>query len=73
MKINVKVKAAAGENKVEKIDETNYKVSVKSPPVGGAANREVVEVSADYFRVPRSQVYIPFGFKYKNKVVVIGD
>lgn len=71
MKINVKVKPAAGENKVEKVDETNYKVSVKSPPVGGAANREVVEVLADYFHVPRSKVYISFGYKYKNKVVEI--
>ena len=34
MKVFVYVKAGAKVRKVEKIDNTTYKVSVKSPPIG---------------------------------------
>jgi len=71
MKIFVYVKAKARENKVEKVDDTTYKVSVKSPPVGGRANKEVEEILAKYFNFPPSQVYIVSGFKSKSKVVEI--
>lgn len=71
MKIFVYVKANARENLVEKVDDTTYKVSVKSPPVGGRANAEVEEVLADYLHVAKSGVYIVSGFKNKSKVVEI--
>lgn len=71
MKIFVYVKANARENKVEKIDETGYKVSVKVAPVAGRANKEGEEVLAEYFRVPKSKVYIISGFKNKSKVVEV--
>ncbi len=73
MKIFVYVKAMARENKVEKIDDTFYKVSVKTPPVGGRANKEVEEVLAKYFKLPKSKVYIVSGFRSKSKVVEIGN
>lgn len=73
MKIFVLVKTGARESKVEKIDDTTYKVSVKSPPVEGAANKEVEEVLAEYLDCPKSQVYIVSGFKNKSKVVEIPD
>lgn len=71
MKIFVYVKAGAMENRVEKVDGTTYKVSVKAPPVGGWANAEVEEVLANYFNLPKSKVYIVSGFKSKSKVVMI--
>lgn len=73
MKLFVYMKAGAKENKVEKVDGKSYKVSVKSPPVGGRANAEVEEVLAEYFHVPKSKVYIFSGFKSKSKVVEIPD
>ncbi len=73
MRIFVYVKAMARENKVEKIDDIFYKVSVKAPPVGGRANKEVEEVLAKYFKLPKSKVYIVSGFRSKNKVVEIGN
>lgn len=71
MKIFVYVKAGARENKLEKIDDITYKVSVKAPPVGGRANIEVEEVLADYFKLPTSKVYIISGFKSKSKIVML--
>lgn len=73
MKIFVYVKAMARENKVEKIDDTTYKVSVKAPPAGGRANKEVEEVLAKYFKFPKSKVYIVSGFRSKSKVVETGN
>ncbi len=71
MKIFVYVKASARENNVEKIDDTTYKVLVKSPPVDGKANKDVEEILAKYLNCSKSQVYIVSGFKSKSKVVEI--
>lgn len=71
MKVFVYVKAAAREKKVEKIDDTTYKVSVKSPPIGGRANAEVEELLAEFLGQPKSQVYIVSGFRSKSKVLEI--
>lgn len=71
MKIFVYVKASTRENRVEKIDDTTYKVSVKKPPVDGKANKEVEEVLADYLKIPKAKVYIVSGFKSKSKVVEV--
>lgn len=71
MKVFVYVKAGARENKIEKIDATTYKVSVKSPPVEGKANQEVEEILAEFLGYKKSEVYIVSGFKSKSKVVEI--
>ena len=43
MKISVKAKPNSHEQKVEKIDEQNFIVSVKEPPVNDMANRAIVK------------------------------
>ena len=71
MKINVQAKPGAREEKVEKIDETNYRVSVKEPPVQGKANAAIVRVLAEYFGTHRSYVKIIQGYASRQKVVEI--
>lgn len=71
MKIFVYVKANSKERKVEKFDNSTYKVSVKSPPIGGKANIEVEEAVAKYLGCPKTQVFIVSGFKSKSKVLEI--
>ena len=71
MKVFVYVNSRAKESKVEKIDNATYKVSVKSPPIDGKANKEVEEVLAEYLKLPKSKVYITSGFRSKSKVVEI--
>ncbi|MBI3954976.1 DUF167 domain-containing protein [Candidatus Gottesmanbacteria bacterium] len=73
MKIFVYVKSSSRESKVEKMDKTSYKVSVKAPPVGGKANTEVEEILAKYFKCAKSKIYIVSGFKSKSKVVEISN
>ena len=70
-KIFVRVKPRAKEEKVEKIDEVNFKVQVTQPPEKGKANIAVVKALADYFNVSPSNVQIISGFSSKLKIIEI--
>ncbi len=72
MKIVIKAKPAASEDKVEKIDN-EYVVSVKAPPVRGLANAAIVKLLADYFKVSASSVRIISGYTARIKVIEIID
>ena len=69
MKINVKAKPNSNENKVEKVDDQNFVVSAKEPPVQGRANRAIVKALSEYFHTPR--VRIVSGHTSRQKVVEI--
>ena len=71
MKIFVKAKPNAREEKVEKIDEQNYVVSVKEPPVKGKANEAIRNALAVYFKTGSSRVKIISGYSSRNKIVEI--
>ena len=69
MRINVKAKPDSNENKVEKIDDLNFVVFIKDPPVQGRANRAIVKVLSEYFHTPN--VKIISGHISRNKVIDI--
>jgi uncharacterized protein (TIGR00251 family) len=46
-------------------------VEVRSPPVGGKANRELLKALAKFFGVSSSNVSVVKGLKDRNKVVRI--
>jgi uncharacterized protein len=71
MMISVKAKPGAKMEKVEKIDEVSFAVSVKEPPVQGRANAAIAKVLAEYFKVSNSQVRLVSGFSSKQKVFEI--
>ena len=71
MRINVKAKPNSREEKVEKIDEQNYVVSVKEPPVQGKANNAIRNALAVYFKVGSSQVKIIAGYTSRQKTIEI--
>jgi uncharacterized protein (TIGR00251 family) len=48
------------------------KVRLRSPPVQGRANAELVEVLAEHFRVPRSSVSVVSGLRSRRKTVLLG-
>ena len=75
MKIFVKAKANAKENKVVppplKLipDEQEwYVVSVKERPVAGRANEAITRLLAEHFDIPRSQVRLISGTASKRKI-----
>lgn len=71
MKIFVKAKPNAKEEKVEKISETHFVVSVKEPPIQGKANEAIVKALAGYFGVSSFRVRLIAGFSSKQKIFEI--
>lgn len=83
MKILVKSKPAAKEEKVQRItqpelflnDEKSnlpeYKVSVKEQPVNGQANKAIIKALAKYFDIPPSLITLVSGSTSKQKIFEI--
>jgi len=71
MKIFVKAKPNSKEEKVEKVDDNNFVVSVREPPVKGKANEAIRNALAVYFKTGSSYVKIVSGFSSRNKIVEI--
>lgn len=71
MKISVKVKTKAKEEKVEEISNNNFIVSVNAAPEDGKANEAVCKALAEYFDTPVSNVEILRGFSSKIKTIEI--
>ena len=73
MKIIIKTKPGAKDNKIEKVDESNYIVSVKEPPINGRANAALITLLAEYFDISPSLITIISGFMARIKVVEINN
>lgn len=71
MKIFVKVKTGAKEEKVERIDESNYLVSVKERPKKGLANKAVIKILSRCFKVLQKNVVIVSGLSSRKKSIKI--
>ena len=67
----IKAKPNSKEEKVEKIDEQNYIVYVKEPPVRGKANNAIRNALAVYFKTGTSCVKIVSGHTSRNKIIEI--
>ena len=73
MKILVVVKTKAKVPSVNPIDKDHYSVRVRSAPEKGKANREVIELLAEYFDVPQNGVLILSGHTAKRKLIEIRE
>jgi len=71
MRIFVKAKPNSKENKIEKIDDQHFTVSVKEPPIDNKANLAIIELLSDYLNVPISSIGLISGRTTKNKVFEI--
>lgn len=68
MKIFVKAKPFAKEEKIDKVDGIHFVVAVREPPVRGAANRAIIKVLAEYFNISVGQINLISGFSSREKV-----
>lgn len=71
--ISVLVRPRARRRRLEQIGEAEYRVSVFSPPTQGKANKEVIEILASTFNLPKTAVKIIRGEKSRQKVVSLDD
>lgn len=73
MRLFIKVKPNAKENKIEKISEDSFIVKIKEPPKEGRANKALIELLAEYFKVPKSKIKIISGQFFRQKILEITD
>lgn len=71
MKIFVKIKPNSKVEKVEKMDDAHFVVSVKEPPTENKANFAVIKALTDYFGVAISRIRLISGKSARNKVFEI--
>lgn len=71
MKITVRAKPNAREEKVVRIDDKHFEVSVKAPAKEGKANKAIELALAAYFKVRSYEVEIVSGHLGKLKVVEV--
>lgn len=70
--LRIKVKPNARTSSLEQSADGGWIAKLKSPPVDGKANRELVELVADHFRCSKSAVTIKTGAASRTKVVQVG-
>lgn len=71
MRISVKVKTNAKKESLEKLNDNEFVVCVKEPPIDGRANWAICRSIANYFQISPSRVNIISGQSSKNKIVEI--
>lgn len=71
MKIFVRVKPAAKEEKIEKAQDGSFIIAIKEPPEKGKANDALIKKIAEYFSLPKSSVIIKSGFSSMKKILEI--
>ena len=69
--INIKVNPNSSKSEIEKIDEDNYRARLKNPPIKGRANKELIELLAEYFKVEKENIEITRGLTGRYKIITI--
>lgn len=71
MIIQVKVKPNAGQSSFEPLDDGTFRARLKSQPIEGRANDELLRLVARHFERPKSAVSIRMGSTGRIKLVQI--
>lgn len=69
MRIIVKVKPNSKNENIEKKNDSEFILSVKSAAKEGRANEAAIKLLSKYFELPKSKIIIRKGYKSKNKVI----
>lgn len=73
MKLNIITIPNSKNKEILKISENNYKIKVDAPAIKDKANKHLIEILAEYFKVPKSSISIIKRLKSKNKIVEIKE
>ncbi|MGL5871714.1 MAG: DUF167 domain-containing protein [Xenococcaceae cyanobacterium] len=73
MKISVKVKPNSKQQKIVRSDEGTWIIHLKSPPIDGKANQELIQLLAKQFKIARAQISIKSGLSSKIKLIEIEE
>lgn len=73
MIIQVKVKPNSRASRLEQQEDETWLAELKSPPVDGRANEELLALVAKHFKRPKSDVSIKSGASSRTKLVQIRE
>jgi uncharacterized protein (TIGR00251 family) len=71
MLIRVYFTPNAREARVVRVSEDYFEVRVDERAVGGGANKRLLEILAEHFKIPKSRISIVRGTKSRNKIVQV--
>jgi hypothetical protein len=71
MLIHVKIKPDSKEDKIIQKNETSFIVHVKEPAEENRANKKLIELIADKFKIVKSKVRIVTGHHQPSKILDI--
>lgn len=71
MKIFVIAKPKSRVEKVEKVSDNIFRVSVKAPAIEGLANEAIINLLAGYFGKRKSEIRMVSGHSSKKKLIEI--
>lgn len=69
MRISVSIKINSKTESVERQEDGTFLVRIRVPPVDGKANKRIIELLSEYFKISKTSVEIISGFKGKKKIV----
>jgi uncharacterized protein YggU (UPF0235/DUF167 family) len=71
MRIFIKAKPSAREEKIEKLDSEHYIISVRERPENNEANIAIIKALAEYFGISMLKVRLISGRTSRQKIFVI--
>jgi uncharacterized protein (TIGR00251 family) len=71
MKITVNTIPNSKKLEIIKISENSYKIKVDVPALKNKANKRLIEILSEYFKVSKSSISIIKGLKSRNKIIKI--
>ncbi len=69
----VKVKPNSKQQLIQEESDGSLTIHLKSPPVEGKANQELIKLLSKQFKVPKSQILIKSGVSSRHKLVELPD
>lgn len=69
----IEVRSNSKNLKIEKITDLIYKIHLTAPAQAGKANKQLIEVLSDYFKIAKSLISIKAGKSAKTKIVIIDN
>ena len=71
MQKRVKVKPNSKQQSIKEETDGSFTIHLKSPPVDGKANEELIKILAKKFDLPKSKIRIKSGLSFRQKLIEI--
>ena len=71
MQKRVKVKPNSKQQSIKEETDGSFTIHLKSPPVDGKANEELIKILAKKFDLPKSKIRIKSGLSSRQKLIEI--